>query len=83
MTWMTQLVHQGMVYVPLGYTAGAPQFDLTEPHGGSPWGPGTLAGADGSRMPSQAELDVAKHYGTYFSGFAEKLGSDEEGAVAN
>ena len=28
MTWMTQLVHQGMVYVPLGYTAGAPQFDV-------------------------------------------------------
>jgi multimeric flavodoxin WrbA len=27
--------------------------------GGSPWGAGTLAGPDGSRQPSEAELEQA------------------------
>ena len=39
-----------------GQAGGDGQFDLSEIHGGSPWGASTLAGADGSRQPSALEL---------------------------
>jgi NAD(P)H dehydrogenase (quinone) len=66
-TALTNLVHHGMVYVPLGYQAGAAgQFDMNEVHGGSPWGAGTLAGADGSRQPSALELSIAKKHAAVF-----------------
>ncbi|CAE7722311.1 unnamed protein product [Symbiodinium sp. CCMP2456] len=66
-TAVTQLVHHGMCYVPLGYQAGGEgQFDLSEIHGGSPWGASTLAGADGSRQPSALELKIAKRQGEVF-----------------
>ena len=48
-------------------------FDLAEPHGGSPYGPGTLAGPDGSRQPSDLEVGVAKSYGGHFAGVAKAL----------
>lgn len=73
MTALTQAVHHGMIYVPPGYTMGAPMFDTSELRGGSPWGAGTYAGADGSRQPSKMELDYAKHQGEYFAGKALKL----------
>lgn len=33
-------------------------MDISQVHGGSPWGAGTLAGPDGRRPPSQLELEV-------------------------
>jgi len=51
----------------LGYaTAFAQLTDLTEVHGGSPWGAGVLAGSDGSRQPSAKELEVAQIQGESF-----------------
>ncbi len=41
-------VHMGLNFVPLGYK-NPKLFDLSVPHGGSPWGAGTIAGPDGSR----------------------------------
>ncbi|VAH70298.1 unnamed protein product [Triticum turgidum subsp. durum] len=41
--------------------------------GGSPYGAGTFAGADGSRVPSDAELALAAHQGKYFAGTVKKL----------
>ncbi|VAH46685.1 unnamed protein product [Triticum turgidum subsp. durum] len=41
--------------------------------GDSPYGAGTFAGADGSRVPSDAELALAAHQGKYFAGVAKKL----------
>ncbi len=38
---MTNFVHHGMIYVPLGYTSPL-LFNLEEVHGGSPWGAGDL-----------------------------------------
>lgn len=73
MTALTQAVHHGMIYVPPGYTHGAPMYDLSEVRGGSPWGAGCFAGADGSRQPSAAELAYAKHQGEYFAGKALKI----------
>ncbi|KUF96829.1 Coatomer subunit epsilon-1 [Phytophthora nicotianae] len=71
-TSVTFLTHQGMTFVPLGYRSPL-LFNLEEIHGGSPWGAGTIAGGDGSRQPSQLELDVAKVQGESFAGVAKKL----------
>jgi len=73
MTSVPVFAHHGMIFVPVGYTYGSPMFNLGEVRGGSPWGAGTFAGADGSRQPSEAELGFAKHQGTYFTGIAAKL----------
>ena len=73
LTAVTQLTHHGMLFVPLGYTFGAGMFGVDEVRGGSPYGAGTFAGADGSRTPSEAELAIARHQGTYFAGIAKKL----------
>jgi NAD(P)H dehydrogenase (quinone) len=44
----------------------AQMSDLTEVHGGSPWGAGTFASGDGSRQPSALELDLATIQGRTF-----------------
>ncbi|KAI0061547.1 flavoprotein WrbA [Artomyces pyxidatus] len=67
---MSTLVHHGLAFVPLGYgTAFAQLTDLSEPHGGSPWGAGSLAGPDGSRQPSALELEIARIQGKSFWAF--------------
>jgi len=64
---MSTLAHHGIIYVPLGYAkAFAQMTDLSEPHGGGPWGAGTLAGPDGSRQPSDREKEVATIQGEEF-----------------
>ncbi|VAH30912.1 unnamed protein product [Triticum turgidum subsp. durum] len=73
LTAVTQLAHHGMLFVPVGYTHGAAMFAMDEVKGGSPYGAGTFASADGSRMPSDAELALAAHQGKYFVGIAKKL----------
>jgi multimeric flavodoxin WrbA len=54
-------IHHGMIYVPPGYSFGAPMFDIETVRGGSAWGAGTFAGADGSRKVTDVELEQAKH----------------------
>ncbi|KAJ5339905.1 Flavodoxin/nitric oxide synthase [Penicillium brevicompactum] len=64
---MSTLTHHGMIYVPLGYkTTFAQLSNLDEVHGGSAWGAGTFAGADGSRKPSPLELEIATAQGKAF-----------------
>jgi len=64
---MSTLTHHGMIYVPLGYKTTFGQLaNLTEIHGGSPWGAGTFSGADGSRQPSALELEIATLQGEAF-----------------
>ncbi|CDO99681.1 unnamed protein product [Coffea canephora] len=76
LTAITQLVHHGMIFVPIGYTAGAGMFEMEKVKGGSPYGAGTFAG-DGSRQPTELELQIAFHQGKYIAGIAKKLkGSD-------
>jgi NAD(P)H dehydrogenase (quinone) len=66
-TALSSWVHQGMIYVPLGYaTTFQLLAGLTEARGGSPWGAGTLSAADGSRQPSKDELAIAKQQGEDF-----------------
>lgn len=64
---MSTLAHHGIIFVPFGY-ARAPELlmDLTEIHGGSPWGAGTFTGPTGARQPSAKELEMAEIQGAYF-----------------
>ena len=50
-----------MVFVPPGYTFGSDLYGLDAVRGGSPWGAGTFAGAQGERQPSETELRFAEH----------------------
>ena len=72
MTWITQLVHHGMIFVPTGYHTPT-MFQLDIVQGGSAYGAGTFAGPDGSRMPSDNELERAKLQGEGFGKVAKKL----------
>jgi NAD(P)H dehydrogenase (quinone) len=64
---MSTFAHHGINYVPFGYSKAFGQLtDLTEVHGGSPWGAGTFAGSDGSRQPSAKELEIATIQGKAF-----------------
>lgn len=66
------LLHHGMVVVGLPY-AFAGQSRLDEVTGGSPYGATTIAGGDGSRMPSENELDGARYQGRHLAEIAKKL----------
>jgi NAD(P)H dehydrogenase (quinone) len=59
---ITNLLHFGMVVVGLDY-GHAGQMRVDEVTGGSPYGATTIAGGDGSRQPSENELDGARHQG--------------------
>ncbi|XP_013616733.1 PREDICTED: probable NAD(P)H dehydrogenase (quinone) FQR1-like 2, partial [Brassica oleracea var. oleracea] len=58
-TAITQLVHHGMLIVPIGYTFGAGMFKMDSIHGGSPYGAGVFAG-DGSIEATETELALAE-----------------------
>ncbi|CAL1353404.1 unnamed protein product [Linum trigynum] len=73
LTAVTQLVHHGMVYVPIGYTFGAGMFRMDGIRGGSPYGAGVYSG-DGSREPSKTELGLAEHQGRYMATLVKRFG---------
>ena len=66
------LLHYGMVIVGLPYTEQR-QTTISEMTGGSPYGASTIAGGDGSRMPSENELDMARFQGHHVATIAKKL----------
>lgn len=66
------LLHHGMVIVGLPYTE-TRQFVLDEVTGGSPYGASTIAAGDGSRMPSENELAMARFQGRHVATIAKKL----------
>jgi len=64
---LSTLAHHGIIYVPLGYKTVFPILaNLTEARGGSPWGAGTFASADGSRQPTELEKELANKQGKAF-----------------
>ena len=66
------LLHHGMIVVGLPYSA--PDLpDISEVKGGSPYGAGTIAAPDGSRLPSQKELNLASFQGHHVAKIAKKL----------
>jgi NAD(P)H dehydrogenase (quinone) len=68
----TFLFHQGMVVVGVPYAAQELSI-MTEITGGSPYGAGTLAGADGERQPTANELAIARYQGKHTAEIAAKL----------
>ncbi|EJD55204.1 NADH-quinone oxidoreductase [Auricularia subglabra TFB-10046 SS5] len=64
---ISTFAHHGLIYVPLGYKNSFAQLtNLSEVHGGSPWGAGTFAAGDGSRQPTPLELEIAQIQGKTF-----------------
>jgi NAD(P)H dehydrogenase (quinone) len=72
LTFHTVLLHQGMVVVGLPYAC-QDQMGVEEIKGGSPYGASTIAGADGSRQPSEKELGMARFQGEHVAKIAAKL----------
>ena len=71
---LSTLAHHGIIYVPLGYRDVFPELtNLEEVHGGSPWGAGTIAGADGSRRASELELKMHEVQGKTFYETCQKF----------
>ena len=71
-TTMIPLLHLGMVLCGTPYGQN-PQILVTDGIGSSPYGPGTLAGSDGSRQPVDAELTTARNLGSRVAKVAAQL----------
>jgi NAD(P)H dehydrogenase (quinone) len=62
LTTLVPLLHLGMIFVGTPYGEN-PQILVTDGVGGSPYGPSTIAGPDGSRQPVESELLTARNLG--------------------
>jgi NAD(P)H dehydrogenase (quinone) len=69
---LTNMLHLGMVLVGLPYSFQG-QMRLDEVTGGAPYGATTIAGGDGSRQPSENELEGARFQGRLVAETAAKL----------
>ena len=69
---ITNLLHFGMVVVGLPYSFSG-LTEMAEITGGAPYGATTIAGADGSRQPSENELAGARFQGRHVAEIANKL----------
>ena len=72
LTSLVPLLHLGMIFVGTPYGQN-PQLLTTDGVGGSPYGPGTLAGGDGSRQPVEQELTGARNLGSRVAKVAARL----------
>ena len=69
---ITNLLHLGMTIVGMDYGY-AGQMSVDEVTGGAPYGATTIAGGDGSRQPSENELNGARYQGRRIAEVAGKL----------
>ncbi|HEY9018069.1 NAD(P)H:quinone oxidoreductase [Thiomicrospira sp.] len=67
----TTLLHHGMIVVGIPYAC-QELTNMSEISGGTPYGASTLAGADGSRQPSENELSIAHFQGAHVAKIAKK-----------
>ena len=72
LTFHPTLLHHGMLIVGLPYTEQR-QMGVDEVRGGSPYGASTIAGAQGERQPSAAELAMAKFQGRHVASICQRL----------
>jgi NAD(P)H dehydrogenase (quinone) len=68
----TTLFHLGMIVVGLPYSCPG-LADISQPRAGSPLGCGTIAGADGSRRPSDVELSMARFQGRHVAEIVKRM----------
>jgi NAD(P)H dehydrogenase (quinone) len=66
------LLHHGCIIVGLPYSNQG-LSKIKEMSGGSPYGPSTITGGNGERMPSENELELAKALGEHLTEIAKKL----------
>ncbi len=66
------LIHHGMVIVGAPYSI-AELSDVSVSRGGSPYGAGTIAGADGARTPNAVELGIMRGQARHLTEIAAKL----------
>jgi NAD(P)H dehydrogenase (quinone) len=71
LSFHTTLLHHGMVIVGVPYSC-TEQMRTDEITGGSPYGAGTITGADGKRMPSANELGIARFQGKHVAEIAKR-----------
>jgi NAD(P)H dehydrogenase (quinone) len=71
-TFIPPLLHLGMIYVGLPYSF-AGQFGHEAVKGASPYGASTIAGPDGSRQPTEIELEAARYQGAHVAKIAAKV----------
>ncbi len=69
---ISNLLHHGLAIVGLDYGY-AGQMGVDEVKGGSPYGASTIADGDGSRQPSEADLNGARYQGKRIAETAAKL----------
>lgn len=69
---ITNLLHFGMTVVGLPYSFQG-QMSSSEIVGGAPYGATTIAGGDGTRLPSEIELEGARFQGNLIAKTAAKL----------
>jgi NAD(P)H dehydrogenase (quinone) len=77
------LMHHGMIVVGLPYSfVGLTRMDQVT--GGTPYGATTLAGPDGSRQPTENELEGARFQGRHVAEIAARLerGAGERGPAS-
>ena len=72
LTFIPTLLHHGLAVVGLPYSF-AGQTGVDEIKGGSPYGASTITGGDGSRQPSEVELEAARYQGAHVAKIAAKL----------
>jgi len=72
----TTLLHHGMIIVGVPYSEAA-LMNMDEITGGTPYGASTLAGADGSRKPTENELRIARFQGKHVASIAKRLFADK------
>ncbi|GAB6098770.1 NAD(P)H:quinone oxidoreductase [Halanaerocella petrolearia] len=71
LSFHTTLLHHGLIVVGLPYSF-AGQMKIDEVTGGTPYGATTITGGDGSRMPSDNELDAARFQGRHVAEITAK-----------
>jgi NAD(P)H dehydrogenase (quinone) len=72
LTFHPVLLHLGFIIVGLPY-AFTGQMGVSEVMGNSPYGASTIAAGDGSRQPSEIELEGARYQGRHVAEIAGKL----------
>jgi NAD(P)H dehydrogenase (quinone) len=70
-TMMIPLLHLGMLIVGVPYSAEG--MIHTEARGGTPYGPSTIAGAEGELNPHEGDLAIARALGKRVASIAVKL----------
>ncbi len=72
MNIITMLLHHGLIIVGLPYSFQG-QMRLDEVVGGAPYGATTIAGGDGSRQPSETELEGARYLGRHVAEITARI----------